>query len=108
MLQAETEAQRALARLADTRAECNEQHKIMTAELEALQDSVKGRVRPATQQTTVQAAKVNAMGYRWEEMQDLFLQQSNTHSKWSIHKCISCENPGDRAYRNCRTYRIHE
>ena len=42
MLQAEAEAQRALARLADARAECNEQHKVMTAELEALQDSVKG------------------------------------------------------------------
>ena len=75
MLQAETEAQRALARLADTRAECNEQHKIMTAELEALQDSVKGSLRSATQQTTVQAAKVDAMGYRLEEMKDLFLQR---------------------------------
>ena len=35
LFQAEAEAQRALARLADTRAECNEQHKVMTAELEA-------------------------------------------------------------------------
>ena len=35
-MQAEAEAQRALARLADTSAECNEQHKVMTAELEAL------------------------------------------------------------------------
>ena len=75
MLQAEAEAQRALARLADTRAECNEQHKVMTAELEALQDSVKGSLRSATQQTTVQAAKVDAMGYRLEEMKDLFLQR---------------------------------
>ena len=40
MLQAEAEAQRALASLADTRAECNEQHKVMTAELEAMKDSV--------------------------------------------------------------------
>ena len=75
MLQAETEAQRALADTrADTRAECNEQHKIMTAEVEALQDSVKGSLS-ATQQTTVQAAKVDAMGYRLEEMKDLFLQR---------------------------------
>ena len=36
MLQAEAEAQRALARLADTRADCNEQHKVMTAEMEAM------------------------------------------------------------------------
>ena len=75
MLQAEAEAQRALARLADTRAECNEQHKVMTAELEALQDSVKGSLRSATQQTTVQAAKVDAIGYGLEEMKDLFLQR---------------------------------
>ena len=75
MLQAETEARRALARLADTRAECNEQHNVMTAELEALQDFVKGSLRSATQQTTVQAAKVDAMGYLLEEMKDLFLQR---------------------------------
>ena len=75
MLQTEAETPPALARLADTRAECNEQHKIMTAELEAMQDSVKGSLRSATQQTTVQAAKVDAMGYRMEEMKDLFLQR---------------------------------
>ena len=75
MLQAGTEAQRALARLADTRSECKEQHKVMTAELEALQDSVKGSLRSATQQTTVQVAKVDAIGYRLEEMKDLFLQR---------------------------------
>ena len=75
MLQAEAEAQRALARLADTSAECIEQHMVMTAELEALLDSVKGSLRSATQQTTVQAAKVDAMGFRLEEMKDLFLQR---------------------------------
>ena len=75
VLQAEAEAQRALARLADTRAECNEQHKAITAELEATQDSVKCSLRATTQQTTVQAAKVDAIGYRQEEMEDLFLQR---------------------------------
>ena len=75
MLQAEGDAQRSLARLADTRAECNEQHKVMTAELEAMQDSVKCSLRDATQQTTVQAAKVDAMRYRLEEMKDLLLQR---------------------------------
>ena len=44
MLQAEAEAQRASARLADTRVECNEQNKVITAELEAMQDS--GEVKP--------------------------------------------------------------
>ena len=47
----------------------------MTAELEAMQDSVKRSLRSAAQQTTVQAAKVDAMGYRLEEMKDLFLQR---------------------------------
>ena len=75
MLQAEAEAQRALARLADTRAECNEEHKVMTAELEDMQDSVKCSLRCATQQTTVQAEKVPAMGYRMDEMKDLLLQR---------------------------------
>ena len=75
MLQAEGDAQRPLARLADTRAECNEQHKVMTAELEAMQDSVKCSLRDATQQTTVQAAKVDAMRYRLEEMKDLLQQR---------------------------------
>ena len=75
MLQAEAEAQRALARLADTRAECIEQHKVMTAELEAMQDSVKCSLRSAIQQTTVQAANVDAMGHRLNEMKDLLLQR---------------------------------
>ena len=61
MLQAEAEAQRALARLADTRAKCNEQHKVMAAELEAMQDSMKCNLRAATQQTN--------------EMKDIFLQR---------------------------------
>ena len=48
MLEAEAEAQRALTRLADTRAECNEQHQAITAELEAMQTSVKESLRAAT------------------------------------------------------------
>ena len=75
MLKAEAEAQRALTRLADTRAECNEQHQAITAELEAMQTSVKESLRAATQQTTVQAAKVDALGYRLEEMKDMLIQR---------------------------------
>ena len=90
MLQAEAEAQRALARLTDTRAECNEQHKVMTAELGAMQVSVKCSLRTATQQTTVQAAKVDAMGYRLEEMKNLLLQRElRMKYKWlsSVIRC---------------------
>ena len=74
-LQAEAEAQRAIAHLADIRAECNEQHKVMAAELEAMQNSVKNSLRAANQQNTVQSAQVDAMGYRLEDMKDLFLQR---------------------------------
>ena len=75
MLQAEAEAKRALARLADTRAECAEQHQAIAAELEAMRCSVKGSLRAASQQRTLEAAKVDAMGYRIEEMKDMFLQR---------------------------------
>ena len=64
----------AIARLADTRAECNEQHKVMAAELEAMQNSVKSSLRAACQQNTVQSGKLDAMGYRLEEMKDLLLE----------------------------------
>ena len=70
----EAEAKLALAWLADTRAECSEQHKIMTAELEAMQCSVKENFRANNQQQTMQSAKVDAMRYRLEEMKDLILQ----------------------------------
>ena len=74
MLQAEAETQRALARLVDSRAECNEQHKVMAAELEAMQSSVKKSLGATNQQHTVQSAKMDAMGYRLEEMKDPCLQ----------------------------------
>ena len=47
----------------------------MTAKLEVIQNSLKRSLRSATQQTTVQAAKVDAMGYRLEEMKYLLLQR---------------------------------
>ena len=65
MLQAEAEAQRALARLADTRAECNEQYKVMTAELEALQDSVKGSLRSATHRPQCKLRKWTPWAIDW-------------------------------------------
>ena len=75
MLQAEAEAQRGLAPLADIRAECNEQHNVLTAEPEAMENSVKSSLMAANQQNTVQFAKVDAMGYRLEEMKNFFLQR---------------------------------
>ena len=75
MLEAKTEAQRALACLVDTRADCIEQHKVITAKLEAMQSSVKASLRANSQQQTVQSAKLVAMGNRSEEMKDLLLQR---------------------------------
>ena len=75
MLNAEAEAKRALARLADTRAECNEQHQAITTELEAMQKVMQDGLRNNSQQQTVQAARVDAMGHRLEEMKELLLQR---------------------------------
>ena len=54
----------------------------MTAELEAMQDSVKCSLRSATQQSTVQAAKVDAMGHRLNEKKDLLLQRELRIEVW--------------------------
>ena len=50
MLQAEAETKRALARFADTRAECNEQHEVMAAEFQAMQSFLKDSLRATNQQ----------------------------------------------------------
>ena len=75
MLEAEAEAKRGLARLADTRAECSEQHKEIATKIEAVQCLVKESLRARCQQHTVQSAKVDAISYRLEEMKDLLLQR---------------------------------
>ena len=77
-LEAEAEAKRAQARLADTRAEFSEQHKIITAELEAMQCLEKESLQANNQQQTVQSAKVDALENRLEEMKDL-TNQSPTY-----------------------------
>ena len=66
MLKAEAEAQRALARLADTRAESNEQHQSITAELEAMQTSVKESLRAATQQQQCKQPRLTPWGIVWK------------------------------------------
>ena len=75
LLEAEAEAKRALTRLADTRAECSEQHRAITAEIEAVQKAVRNGLRANSQQQTVQAARVDAMGYRLDEMRELLIQR---------------------------------
>ena len=75
MLEAEADAKLALARLVDSCAGNSEQHKVITAELEAVQCSVKKKsLRANDQQQTVQSAKEDAMGYRLEEIKNLFPQ----------------------------------
>ena len=53
MPEAEAVVKRSLARLVDTRTECSEQLKLITAELEAVQCSVKESLRANDQQQTV-------------------------------------------------------
>ena len=83
MLDAEAEANCALARLADTRAQCSEQHKAIAAEIDAVQCFVKESCRASSQQQTVQSAKVDAMCYRLQKMKDLLLQRK-LRIKWQM------------------------
>ena len=71
LFSAEAEEQQTLARLANSRAEC----KVIIAELEAMQNSVKESLSPGNQQHTVQSAKMDAMEYRLAEMKDPLLQR---------------------------------
>ena len=73
MLEDAAEASRALARLADTRAECYEQRKAIATEVEAVQCSMRDTLRASSQQQTLHSAKVDAMEYRLEEMKEILL-----------------------------------
>ena len=79
ILEAETEANRASARLVDTRSECGEQHKAIAAQIEAVRCAVRDNLHSSNKQPTVQPAKVHAMGNRMDEMKKMLLQ-----SEWHM------------------------
>ena len=75
LLDAQAETQRALAGLASTRAECNEQHLAIVENIKAMQTMREG-LQVSDQLRTaqnVQNARVDALGHRMGEMNDMLM-----------------------------------
>ena len=74
LLDAQAETQRALAGLASTRAECNEQHHAIVENMKTMQMTMREGLQVSDQLRTtqnVQSARVDALGHRMGEMNDL-------------------------------------
>ena len=76
LLEAQAETQRALAGLASTRAECNEQHHAIVENIKTMQTTMRERLQVRDQLRTaqnVQNARVDALGHRMGEMNDMLM-----------------------------------
>ena len=76
LLNAQAETQRALAGLASTRAECNEQHHAIVENIRTMQTTMREGLQVSDQLRTaqnVQNARVNALGRRMGEMNDMLM-----------------------------------
>ena len=76
LLDAQAETQRALVGLASTRAECNEQHHAIVENMKTMQMTMWEGLQVSDQQRTahnVQSARVDALGHRMGEMNDLLM-----------------------------------
>ena len=76
LLEAQAETQRALAGLASTRAECNEQHHAIVESIKTMQTTMREGLQVNDQLRTaqnVQNARVDALGNRMGEMNDMLM-----------------------------------
>ena len=76
LLEAQAETQRALAGLASTRAECNEQHHAIVESIKTMQTTMREGLQVSDQLRTaqnVQNARVDALGHRMGEMNDMLM-----------------------------------
>ena len=76
LLDAQAETQRALAGLASTRAECNEQHHAIVENMRTMQMTMREGLQISDQLRTaqnVQSAGVDTLGHRMGEMNDLLM-----------------------------------
>ena len=76
LLDAQAETQRALAGLASTRAECNEQHHAIVENIKTMQTTMRERLQVSDQLHTaqnVQNARVDALGHRMGETNDMLM-----------------------------------
>ena len=81
LLDAQAETQRALAGLASTRAECNEQHHAIVENMRTMQMTMREGLQVSDQLRTaqnVQSAGVDALGHRMGEMNDLLMARELT------------------------------
>ena len=76
LLDAQAETLRALAGLASTRAECNEQHLAIVENIKVMQTTMREGLQVSDQLRTaqnVQNARVDALGHRMGEMNDMLM-----------------------------------
>ena len=76
LLDAQAETQRALAGLASTRAECNEQHLAIVEKIKVMQTTMREGLQVSDQLRTaqnVQNARVDTLGHRMGEMNDMLM-----------------------------------
>ena len=76
LLDAQAETQRALAGLASTRAECNEQHHAIVENMRTMQMTMREGLQVSDQLRTaqnLQSARVDTLGHRMGEMNDLLM-----------------------------------
>ena len=76
LLDAQAETQRALAGLASTRAECNEQHLAILENIKVMQTTMREGLQVSDQLRTaqnVQNARVDTLGHRMGEMNDMLM-----------------------------------
>ena len=76
LLDAQAETHRALAGLANTRAECNEQHRAIVENIMTMQTTVREGLQVSDQLRTAQNvpnARVDALGHRTGEMNDMLM-----------------------------------
>ena len=76
LLDDQAETQRALAGLASTRAECNEQHLASVENIKVMQTTMREGLHVSDQLRTaqnVQNARVDALGHRMGEMNDMLM-----------------------------------
>ena len=76
LLDAQAETQRALADLASTRAECNEQHLAIVENIKVMQTTMREGLQVSDQLRTaqnVQNARVDTLGHRMGEMNDMLM-----------------------------------
>ena len=101
LLEAQAETQRALAGLASTRAECNEQHHAIVESIKTMQTTMREGLQVSDQLRTaqnVQNARVDALGHRMGEMNDMLMarelrvETQNNDLSNQIHTVLNAIN----------------